>query len=102
MIEYEIIVQHKRDKRIEKVNVVEPSDPNFHEIVLTRAVKGCPYFPKMRVKVRGTSKRGVIERILKDKNEVNWAGNRPHFVQVKMDDGTTLLCNPAQLRRKSK
>ena len=101
MIEYEIVVNHKRDQKI--VNeIVKPGDPNFQEVVFRRNLRACKYKPEDRVKIRGTSIRGFVTHIEEDITKINWEVNRPQFVEVRFDDNTVKMCNPSQLKGSSK
>lgn len=51
-----------------------------------------------KVKTKGTNKSGVIGRVYSDPTECNWFQGKPHYIEVKFDDGTVLLCHPKQLR----
>jgi hypothetical protein len=101
LIEYEIIVQHKRDQK-PQLELADPKSPDFRALVFRRNLKACKYKDEDRVKVRGTSRKGFILRIEDDINKVNWERNRPHFVQVRFDDGSVMMCNPSQLKRTNK
>ena len=98
MIEYEIVVNHKRDQKPAR-KVVEPTDSDFKTVVFQRQLRACNYKDEDRVKIRGTNTRGIILRIEEDVNRVNWVNNRPMFVQVRFDNGEVKMCNPNQIKR---
>lgn len=50
------------------------------------------------MKIRGTNTRGNVIEIIYDKEQVNWRQGKPHFVKVKFDDGTIVMCYPGQLK----
>lgn len=101
MIEYDIIVKHGKDQPALRT-VVAPQDENYKEVVFQRGLKQCRLVAGDRVKPRGSGIRGTVEEIVTDIESVNWARNRPMFVQVKFDDGKVMLCHPSQLKRSSK
>lgn len=98
MIEYEVIVNNRRDTPVKR-DVVSPGDNNYREIVFQRNLHACAYTAGQRVKERGGHRVGTIAKIEKDINSINWVKNRPMFVYVEFDDGVILLCNPSQLKR---
>jgi len=54
----------------------------------------------MRVRVNGSNRKGKVLRLIVDNREVIWEGNRPHFIEIDMDDGAQYVANPSQLSKK--
>ena len=105
MITYKIISKQSSKStppEIGKREHLHPSQPDFKEKTYRRAYQlNVRLFPKgQRVKVRGSSRRGIVVRLYDDINEVIWEGNRPHYIECQLDDGTILVANPGQLKKK--
>lgn len=98
MIEYEVIVNHKRDTPPPR-ETVTPGDTSYKEVVFQRNLRACNYEVGQRVKERGGHMVGTIQHIEKDINRINWSKNRPMFVAVEFDDGRKVYANPSQLKR---
>jgi hypothetical protein len=98
LIEYEVIVNHKRDTPV-KPEVVQPGDQSFKEVVFQRNLRANQYTVGQRVKQRGGHLVGTITHIEKDISQINWERNRPMFVAVDFDDGRKVYANPSQLKR---
>lgn len=98
MIEYEVIVNHKRDTAPTR-DVVAPGDNNYKEVVFQRNLHKCTYDVGQRVKERGGHMVGTVTKIEKDISLINWSKGRPMFVAVEFDDGRKVFANPSQLKR---
>ena len=100
MIEYEIIVKHKRDQPTNKRHVPSVSDPNYKEITLANKIKKCHFYPGNKVKVVGKPKmKGTVISIVKDADKVEWIGGLPYFIHVRFNNGEEMMCRTTQLRR---
>lgn len=98
MIEYEVIVNNKRDTAVGR-EVVTPGDANYKQTVFQRNLHSCAYNEGDRVKERGGHMVGTVFKIEKDINLINWTKGRPMFVAVEFDDGRKVFANPSQLKR---
>lgn len=86
-----------------EISPVQPSNPNFKDIVLERAYRNAiAWYAGQKCKMRGTSRKGIVKEVIREHSRVNWINNRPYFITVEFEDGKTEICNPAQLRRKHK
>lgn len=98
MIEYKII-SNAGTNPTSSIKPINPGDDGFKDLVLDRALKNCFYRVGSRVKIRGTSKRGEILEIIKDRDRISWVRNRPNYIKVKFDSGEIALLNPCQIKR---
>lgn len=81
-------------------NPVAPSDPKFKEHVFRRVLAKCNFQEGQWAKVRGTSKRVKINRIITDPQAIEWINDRPFFIEVETEDNRVFLSAPHQLHRK--
>lgn len=103
MIQYQVIVtQTRNNTSATKPRAVTPKDPDFRDVVFSRQINANYFREGNRVKVRGTSKYGVVIGIETDINNVNWYQNRPHFIRVRFSTGDIVMCYPGQLKRSKK
>ena len=94
MISYRIITKHTSDQK-NKFN----GNTDAKEMIFRRSVSSCQFKTGDRVKIRRSIRRGNVEDIILDSEQINWVGKIPHYLQVKFDDGVVMLCNPSQLKR---
>ena len=99
MIKYRIIVQHTSNQKNPVPFKKKPGESGYQESVLTRALNACKLKLNEYVKAKGTPRKGTIVRIEDDINKVNWTRNQPHFIEVKFDDGVSMMCHHSQLKR---
>jgi len=100
MIQYKIVSRcASPDQKPQNPDRVRQGEPGYQEFILKRALAATQLKEQERVKVRRTPRKGVIERIHNDPEQINWVKNIPHFIQVKFDDGVTMMCHYSQLKR---
>jgi hypothetical protein len=97
MINYKIIVSTGQNKPLARQRV-DPKDPSFRSITFERSLKNCFWQPGQRVKLRGTSRLGTLQEVIKDINQINWTKNRPNYLLIRFDNGELALANPCQLK----
>lgn len=100
MIEYEIIVNHKRDTPPSR-KAVAPGDPDYKTTVLQRTIKRYNFKRGDLVKIRRGHKRGVIDAIELDCDKVLWEDNKPMCILVNFNE-EFIWCHPSQLKRRNK
>lgn len=98
MIKYRIIVSNTSDKK-PLVPFKRPNEEGYKQFVLVRNIAGCHFSEGSRVKIRRGHKRGYVVKIHRKEEDVNWDNNKPMFIEVKFDDGTSYMCHHSQLKR---
>jgi len=101
VITYAIVVTNNQNSSspLKEIKAVAPSDPEFKPLVLQRNLNQNAYKVGARVKIRKTTERGIIERVIGNVDDINWLNDRPMFLQVKFDSGKVMMCHPSQLKR---
>jgi hypothetical protein len=85
---------HKRKK-------IKTNDPDYKERVLERILLRLSFRKGERVRIVNTRTCRVISKIRYDVNDVNWVDDKPHFIEIVLDeDGSTFLACPYQLTKK--
>jgi hypothetical protein len=97
MITYKII-SNTGKKLNHEIRPVKPTDKDYKDVVYERALSRCFYREGSKVKIRRSSRRGVVQEVIKDKERVNWVNNSPYFIVVKFQDGVIEQCSPSQLK----
>lgn|SRR5574343_385834 len=98
MITYKII-SNTGKKLNHEIRPVKPTDPDYKDVVFERALTRCHWRIGSKVKIRRSSRRGVVQEIIKDKTRVNWINNNPYFIVVQFNDGALEQCSPSQLKK---
>lgn len=71
-----------------RANIFRRSYARYHHV----------FKPEQKVKTKGTNKAGYVTKVYSAPEEANWFQGKPHYIEVKFDDGTVLMCHPKQLR----
>lgn len=102
MLSYKITSKQlsHQERKHHKRNRINPNDPDFKERVLERVFARLVFKENMRVRLAGTSQKGIIKRIHFDADSIVWENKQPMFIEVLLDDGKRLLCGTHQLSRK--
>jgi hypothetical protein len=103
MIKYTII--SKNDSSYIPKSAIQQADPGTKEgraVILYRLlVRHKSRFPiNKRIKLKGSSKRGKVTDVFTDPDKALWDTNSPRFVEVLLDDGTSIVVNPRDLKTK--
>ena len=100
MIQYKIVSRFADPRQTPKnPERVRQGEEGYQEFILKRAINATQLKVDERVKVRRTPRKGTIQRIVNNVNDVNWVKGTPHFIEVKFDDGVTMMCHYSQLKR---
>ena len=104
MISYRISSPSEGLLQRENIHRILPTNPKFKEVTYNRVFESCRFFAGDRIKMRGTSKHGVVTEVITELDKVKWDKNRPHFIVVKFDEhgDKEFLAHPSQLRKRSK
>jgi len=55
-----------------------------------------------KIKLNNTGLVGTVLEVILDMENINWVGNTPHFIRVRMDgDGQEYLTSPTMIRSHS-
>ena len=100
MITYKIVSNSGKKNEGGTRQLLNPTSPGFKELVFRRVLAKCNFQEGQWAKVRGTSKRVKIVKIITDLNNVHWEKDRPFFIEVETEDGIKYLSAPHQLHRK--
>ena len=55
-----------------------------------------------RVKLKNSSRRGAVIKILDNPDAVRWDAGKPFFIEVQFDDGDVVKLHPGVLKTKNR
>lgn len=101
MISYRI-VSRTAPPKIKEFNKkgapISPEDPDYKFKLFQRIVSKTEWRKGQPVRVRGTSRKGVITKMHLVFDQIpQWENKAPYFIEVTFNDGETLLCAKHQL-----
>lgn len=77
---------------------IDPKDPDFKFKIFQRIVSTTEWRKGQPIRVRGTSRKGIITKMHLVFDQVpKWEGKQPFFIEVTFSDGEVLLCAKSQL-----
>jgi hypothetical protein len=102
MITYKII-SNVSDKQLKEC-LRDPKHPNYKKAVYERAITHNTLRVGNKIKFHGKTKyRGVISRIIKDFDEIEWYNNQPLFIEMEyLDDNNEkryVYVHPSHVRK---
>ena len=97
---YKIISRKKQATTNSPLHFSELPLEDKRKEIFKRALESCPYKVGDRVKIRNTSKEGVIVDVEDNFDLVQWNNLNPLFIYVNVE-GTVYVSRPSILRYKN-